>query len=384
MPLLPFIYLAFISLGLPDSALGSAWPAMYPNLGAGVSWAGFIFSIISLGTITSSVLSLDVVRRLGTGKTTALSVATSACALFGFSNCTAFWQLCLWAIPYGLGAGAVDAALNSYVAIRYASRHMSWLHCMWGVGASVGPMVMSWRMTGGSWRDGYLTIGLIQMAIMVVMLISLPLWQRDVVTTTDTKREKTTRQSRRELLRVPGVKELLVGFFFYSAVEGACGNWASSYFHLARGIDAQTAAGLAAALFIGVTIGRAISGFLTYRLSDKTLIRLGQTVIGVGAILLLLPLPGRMGLAGLLLMGLGCAPIYPCIIHCAPGYFGEENSLALTGMQMACANAGMLVMPPLLGLIMQFLSPTLYPVYVIAALAIMTVMTETVNRKVEA
>ena len=381
--LLPIIYLAFISLGLPDSALGSAWPSMYEGLGAGVSWVGAVTAIISAGTIVSSVFSVNVVRRLGTARTTAGSVALTAAALIGFATCGEFWQLCLWAVPYGLGAGAVDAALNSYVAIHYASRHLSWLHCMWGVGASAGPVIMAWRLAGGTWNDGFLTIGAIQVVIAVVMVLSMPLWKRGASegSAADARNAAATK-SRRELLSMPGVREILICFFCYCALEATCGNWAASYCSLVRQTSVEEAASWASLFYIGITVGRAVSGFLTWRLSDRGLIRLGQGFICAGIVLIAAPLPNVCAMVGLVVVGLGCAPVYPSIIHCTPTYFGHEFALALTGMQMAFASVGSLVMSPLFGVLAQWVSPALYPVYLAALLGLMVLMSEALNRKV--
>ena len=286
--LLPIIYLAFISLGLPDALLGAAWPTMYPQLGAQVSWAGGVSMIISACTILSALASDRLNERLGTGRVTAISAATTAAALFGFSFCHAFWQLCLWAIPYGLGAGSVDAALNNYVALHYKSRHMSWLHCMWGVGASLGPVIMGQALAGSGWQGGYRIIGILQVVLTVVLLFSLPLWKlpQDAM-----GGEPFTPQHRSfpELLKITGVPEVLVCFLCYCALESTAGMWASSYCTLVRGLDAQTAASWASLFYLGITAGRFVSGFLTMKMSDRNMIRLGQVLIALGILLVLLP-----------------------------------------------------------------------------------------------
>lgn len=398
--LLPIIYLAFISLGLPDSALGSAWPSMYGVLGAQLSWVGFVTAIISAGTIVSSILSNRLVHRLGTGLVVVLSVALTAVGLVGFSLCTSFWQLCLLALPYGLGAGAIDAALNSYVAIHYAARHMSWLHCMWGVGASGGPLIISQCLSAtASWSLGFRVIGLIQVAILVVLTLSLPLWgtgaskgastsedgASDGNATTDATGEggysiETLPLGR--LLALPGVKQVLVCFFCYCALEGTCGIWAASYCTLARGVTAEVAAGWASLFYMGITAGRALSGLLTLRLSDRNMIRLGQVVSLIGIALLFLPLGNAALLAGLVIVGLGCAPIYPSIIHATPHNFGESHALQLTGMQMAFAYVGSLAMPPLFGVLAQVIGTTFYPLYLLVLLGLMIVMSEGLNAAV--
>lgn len=378
--LLPVIYLAFISLGLPDSLLGSAWPSMVGQLGADLSWAGIVSMIISAGTIVSSLCSERLNARLGTGGVTAVSVLLTAAALFGFSTCTRFWQLCVWAVPYGLGAGSVDAALNAYVSLHYKSRHMSWLHCMWGVGASAGPVIMSRALAGGSWQGGYRIISLIQFGLTAVLLLSLPLWNRPEKTPEGanyTPEHRTLPQ----LLRMPGVPQVLLCFFCYCALESTAGMWAASYCTLVRGIDAGTAAGWASTFYLGITIGRGVCGFLTIKINDQNMIRLGQVLIALGVVLVLLPAGQGVLFAGLVTIGLGCAPVYPSIIHETPANFGREVSLAMTGIQMAFAYVGSCLMPPLFGLLAQYVTPALYPWFLAALLALMFAMAESLHRR---
>ncbi len=379
--LLPIIYLAFISLGLPDSLLGSAWPSMYPLLGVPVSYAGILSMIISFGTIVSSLNSDRLTRALGAGKVTAISVGMTAAALFGFSISTQFWMLCLWAVPYGLGAGSVDAALNNYVALHYESRHMSWLHCMWGIGTMVSPMVMGRVLAGGGpWTAGYRYIALFQIALTAVLFLSLPLWQKR---TDETAEGGTAPQalSLGQVFRLPGAKEVMLCFFCYCALETTAGLWASSYLTLTRGVAADTAASFASLFYIGITAGRAACGFLTLKLSDTQIIRLGQGVLAVGVAALLVPGPQLLALAGLVLVGVGCAPIYPSIIHATPDHFGADRSQAVIGIQMASAYVGNLVMPPLFGLLANNITPALFPFYLLALLVLMVFMHEQLVRK---
>lgn len=382
--LLIIIYLSFISLGLPDSLLGAAWPTMYPQLAVPVSYAGIISLIIAAGTVVSSLQSDRLTRRFGTGRVTAFSVATTAVALFGFSVSSRFWQLCLWAIPYGLGAGSVDASLNNYVALHYKSKHMSWLHCMWGVGASAGPYIMGFVMThGGSWSGGYRSIALIQIVLTAILFCSLPLWKgRPQVTDNAGNQVEAKPLSLRQVLKIRGVKQVLVCFFCYCALEQTTGLWASSYLTLHKGVSPETAAGFASMFFLGITAGRALSGFLTMRLSDVQMIRLGQGLIGGGIVILLLPLGAAAPLAGFVIIGLGCAPVYPCIIHSTPAHFGADKSQAIIGIQMACAYVGTCLMPPLFGLIANHISVALLPWYLVAILALMIVMHELLIRAV--
>ena len=374
--LLVIIYLAFISLGLPDGLLGAAWPTMYPGFGVPVSYAGAVSMIVAFGTIVSSLLSDRLTYRFGTGKVTAVSVAMTAAALFGFSACTEYWMLLLWAVPYGLGAGGVDASLNNYVALHYSSRHMSWLHCMWGVGASVGPYIMGWVLSGGAhWSGGYRIVGIVQVCLTIVLFLTLGLWK-------DRRAEAENAEPvpLAKVFRIAGAKEILVTFFCYCALEQTAALWASSYLTLSKGVDAETAAFFASMFFLGITAGRALNGFLTIKFDDKTLIRMGCAVIGLGIGAMLLP--GNMALAGLLLVGLGCAPIYPCIIHSTPANFGPEKSQALIGVQMASAYVGTLLMPPLFGLIADGIGAWTMPLYLLAILALMTAMHERMLRKV--
>lgn len=370
------IYLSFISLGLPDGLLGAAWPSMYPSFGVSVSWAGAVSMTIALGTILSSLMSDRLTWRFGPGKVTAVSVAMTAAALFGFSSCTEYWMLLFWAIPYGLGAGGVDASLNNYVALHYSSRHMSWLHCMWGVGASVGPYIMGWVLSGGShWSGGYRIVGVLQILLTIVLFLSLRLWKNRQAEVETAEPVPLNR-----VFRIPGAGEILVTFFCYCGLEQTAALWASSYLTLSRGVDAETAAFFASLFFLGMTVGRGLNGFLTIKFDDKTLIRLGAAIIGLGAGAMLLP--GDMALAGLLLVGLGCAPVYPCIIHSTPANFGPEKSQALIGVQMASAYVGTLLMPPVFGLIANHIGAWTMPIYLLAILALMTVMHERMLQKV--
>ena len=367
--LLAIIYMAFISLGLPDALLGAAWPSMVPELGAPVSFAGVIFVIISVGTVVSSLLSQRLNLRFGPGRVTAFSVAMTAAALFGFASFRTAWQLCLWALPYGLGAGSVDACLNNYVALHYASRHMSWLHCMWGIGASVGPYIMGAVLSAGRhWSAGYHSIGVLQLALTALLLLSLPLWKKGEE---QGEGEKAKPLRLKEILAIPGAKPLLLAFFCYCALEQTMGLWAGSYLALYRGFTPERAAGFTGLFFLGITLGRALNGFLTIRFSDSFLTRAGFVIIALGIAAVLLPLGDATALAGLVLVGLGCAPVYPCIIHATPERFGAGRSQAVIGILMAGAYLGNCLMPPLFGLIANHISIGLLPLYLLALLAVM-------------
>lgn len=380
--LLLIIYLSFISLGLPDSLLGSAWPVMYGELSVPVSWAGIISMIISGGTIISSFFSERIIRRLGTGLVTFVSVAMTAAALLGFALLPGFWWLCLCAIPLGLGAGSVDSALNNFVALHYKAMHMNWLHCFWGIGASLGPVIMSIRLAEkNGWKQGYLTISLMQFFLVAVLLAALPLWKIFSKRSSTQAEEEADSLSLRELLSLRGAKAALIGFFCYCAVESTTGIWGSTYLVQAKGISPDIAAQWVSLFYIGITVGRAISGFITMKLDSRRMIRLGEVIILAGVLLLLLPLGDVSLFWGLFAIGLGCAPIYPAMLHLTPENFGEKNSQSIMGIQMACAYVGATFMPPLFGLIAQDIDANWFPIYIMGFLLLMCVMTFQIDRK---
>lgn len=373
--LLAIIYLSFISLGLPDALLGAAWPNIYVDLQTSVSYAGIIFMIISAGTVVSSLMSDRLTYHLGTGKLTAISVGMTAIALFGFSTSNSFLMLCLWAVPYGLGAGSVDASLNNYVALHYEGYHMSWLHCMWGVGATVGPYVMGYMLSGGhSWTSGYRIIAMLQVGLTLILFLSLPLWKERRNVKDGEEAATGEVLSLGEVLKIPGVKEIMVTFFCYCALEQTTGLWASSYLVMYKGVDPDMAASFASMFFIGITVGRAVNGFMTLKFNDNQLIRLGQMIVAAGILAMLLPLGNTVSLVGFVLIGLGCAPIYPCIIHSTPENFGADKSQAVIGVQMASAYVGNIVMPPLFGVIAEHITIWLLPVYLFVILLFMYFM----------
>ncbi len=379
--LLAVIYMAFISLGLPDALLGSAWPIMQLEFNVPVSYAGIIFSIITVGTIISSLRTDSLVGKFGTGKVTAVSVATTAVALLGFSFSREYWQLFFWAIPYGLGAGSVDACLNNYVALHYKSRHMSWLHCMWGLGASAGPYIMSWCLTGGlPWNMGYRFIGFLQVGLAAVLILSLPLWGRKSVTDSENEEKNSETPALSQIFKIPGAKSAMLLFFCYCALEQTVGLWTSSYLVMHRGMSEELAAQFAGLFYIGITAGRFAAGFLTMKFTDSQMIRIGGGIIGVGIMILLLPFGDSTALAGLLLIGLGCAPIYPCGIHSAPEHFGADKSQTMIGMQVASAYVGILIMPPLFGMIAKYIDAAWMPVYLLVILAMMMTVHEMLCR----
>lgn len=378
--LLVIIYIAFISLGLPDAMLGSAWPSMYDRLSVPVSYAGIVSMIIAGGTIVSSLFSDKMIRKLGTGIVTVISVALTAAALFGFSFSGSFLQLCFWAIPYGLGAGSVDAALNNFVALHYRSKHMSWLHCFWGIGATAGPYIMGLCLTKGlSWNSGYQTVGILQVILVVCLIFSLPLWKQKNLSSSQ-EETKQVSISLKSTLKLPGAKPILAAFFCYCALEATTGLWASSYLVLFKGLNAEIAAKWASLFYLGITVGRFLSGFISDRLGDRNMVRLGQLIILVGIVLLLIPGGTLFTLPGLIAIGLGCAPVYPCLLHATPVNFGAANSQSIMGMQMACAYVGTTVMPPAFGFIAESVTIALYPVYLVVLVIVMFIMAERMNK----
>ena len=375
--LLALIYLAFISLGLPDSLLGAGWPVMHTELGVSVSFMGIISMVISGGTIVSSLLSDKLTHKFGTRAVTVASVLLTVAALFGFSFSGSFSMLIIFAVPYGLGAGAIDAALNNYVALHYKAKHMSWLHCFWGVGAIISPFIMSFALKNLNWNSGYRIVGFIQLAIALLLLVTLPVWKiNKTESTADTKRVGLT-----AALKIKGVPFLLIGFFAYCAAEATAMYWASTYFTEVKGISGDRAASFAAVFYIGITLGRFASGFITERLGDRRMILLGTGILACGIMILLIPVQSYMtAFAAFLVIGFGCAPIYPCIIHSTPANFGAENSGAIIGIQMASAYVGSTFIPPLFGLFGNAVGFSVMPVYLLAFFALMIIMTEATFR----
>jgi fucose permease len=384
--LLALTYLAFISLGLPDSLLGSAWPVMRLEFGAALSFAGVISMLIAGGTITSSLFSDRLTRRFGTGLVTAGSVLLTAVALFGFSISTRIWMLCLWAIPYGLGAGAVDAALNNYAAVHFAARHMSWLHGCWGVGASISPYIMGVCLSSQQgWTGGYRSVSLLQIVLTAILFLGLPLWKRvggDRGNAPGAQSAASKPLTLLQIFRLPGVAWLLLSFFAYCAMETTASLWASSYLAEHRGVDPELAATFSSLFYLGITAGRFVIGSMADRIGDKRLVRWGTVTVGVGVLLLLLPLPfNGPALTGLLIAGIGASPIYPAMIHLTPSTFGVERSQAIVGVQMATAYTGSTFMPPLFGLLAGSAGVGWYPVFLALFVALMLTASETLNRR---
>ena len=379
--LLTLIYICFVSLGLPDSLLGSAWPTLHTEIAVPVSYAGIISMVIFAGTILSSLFSDKLLNKFGTGRVVAVSVAMTALALFGFSVSCRFWMLLAWSVPYGLGAGAVDAVLNNYVALHYKAQHMSWLHCMWAAGASVSPYIMSFSLVRfNDFSYGYLFVSVIQAVLTAVIFASMPLWKRGRKNSTEyeTGKESAGTPSFKEIFSIKGAVPCFFMFFCYCSLELTTSLWASSYLVEIWGTTPERAAAFASMFYIGIMVGRFVNGFLAMKLSDRFLIRMGFGIIGAGVVLLFIPLHSVFALFGFVVIGLGCAPIYPCIIHMTPDVFGKENSQAMIGVQMAFAYTGFLTMPSLFGIIAENISISLMPVYILALLILMAAMHEKV------
>lgn len=371
--LLALIYIAFISLGLPDSLLGSGWPVIHNELNVPISFMGIVSMVISGGTIVSSLLSDKLTRKLGTRIVTVISVFLTAIALFGFSFSNQLWMLIVFAIPYGLGAGAIDAALNNYVALHYTSKHMSWLHCFWGVGTIVSPFVMSYALTNSTWNNGYRIVAFIQLGIGLLLLATLPVWKANRQSVEDNAKVIGLIDA----LKIKGVSYLLIGFFAYCAAEATAMYWASTYLVEVRGITTERAARFASLFYIGITVGRFLSGFIMNKLGDRKMIILGTCILSCGIISLLIPTGNPIvSLVGFVIIGFGCAPIYPCIIHSTPDNFGAENSGAIIGIQMASAYVGSTFIPPLFGLLGNLISFAILPMYLSIFIIIMISMTE--------
>jgi len=381
--LLAIIYLSFISLGLPDSLLGSAWPVMSGEIGASLSLAGPVSMIISAGTVFASLFADRLTQRFHTRNVTAFSVLITAVALLGFARVRSYPVLCLLAVPYGLGAGAVDAALNNFVALHYKSRHMNWLHCFWGVGATISPYIMSWAIgSARGWRVGYGSVSLLQFGMALILVLTLSLWKKVPFAHQAEDAEEGAHLTIGQALKMPGVKSSLIAFFSYCALETTAGLWASSFLVNIKGMEAASAAGFASLFYLGITLGRFVSGFVADRVGDKNMIRIGVALMALGVLMILFPVKSAtLALVGLMVAGIGGAPYYPALIHSTPDHFGRENSHAIVGLQMASAYTGSALAPPVFGFLAQGISLTLYPWYLALFVILMGTLTEQANHR---
>lgn len=370
--LLVVIFADFISLGIPDSLFGSAWPAIYTEFGLPVSWAGCVTALISCCTIVSSLMSSRVIRRFGTGMVTAASVWMTALSLLGFSLSDGFFWLCLLAVPLGLGAGSVDTALNNYVALHYKAVHMNLLHCFYGIGVSLSPALMSWALSGtGGWRGGYRTVAWIQIAIAVLATASLPLWKRAASRDAEQGEETAETMSIGKLAGMPKVRAVWMMFFGSCALEYTAGIWGSTFLVNCRGMAVEAAAGCTTFYYIGMALGRFLSGVLSGRLHSRKLIAIGQAVTAAAVLLLLLPLPRAFAVIGLFGVGLGNGPVFPNLLHLTPENFGRKLSGAVMGSQMASSYVGITLMPALFGVLANRIGVGLFPGWLLAMFALM-------------
>ena len=380
--LLVIIYIAFISLGLPDALLGAAWPVIQPEMQVPYGSAGIVQMIISGGTILSSLFSSRLIRGVGTGRITAVSVVMTAVALLGFSFAPSFWWLLVAAVPLGLGAGSVDSALNSYIAIHYESRHMSWLHSFWGIGALTGPLVLSVLLAHGfSWRRGYLSLGIFQALLVTVLVAALPLWD-GVSVRLKSRPDGEEGKDQSSPLNVKAVILAVLIFIFYCGLEGTVGLWGGSFLFKERGLSAASAARWVSLYYASITLGRFLTGFFTYRVSNPALIRTGGLIVLVGVVMLLSPLPIAFSLVGFILIGLGCSPVYPCMLHETPANFGKEHAQTVMGFQMASSYVGSTFLPPLFGFVAAPASMTLFPLFLTVYILILLAGTEGLRKSV--
>lgn len=364
--LLIIIYFAFISLGLPDSLFGTAWPAIYPEFALPFSIGSAVTIVMTCCTITSSIFSARIINRFGTGKVTAVSTAMTALALLGFSFAGSFLPLCLLAIPLGLGAGAIDTGLNNYVALHYTASQMSLLHCFYGIGITISPYLMSRFLSSpAGWRGGYRYAFCIQLGIALLLTVTLSLWKR-VAEEKKAEEIQTKTLSIRELAKIPGVKNMWLLFLCSCGIENATNCWGSTFLVEFKAMAADQAAKIMIFYFVGFTLGRLLSGILATRLSCWKLIRTGLAVMGAGMALLLLPLNGFTVILGLFLIGMGNSPLFPNFTYLTPRNFGEDISQSVIGAQMAASNAGFLAAPLLCGLLGQFFGMGIFPVYLTA------------------
>ena len=379
--LLAVIYLIFISLGLPDSLLGSGWPSMQVDFGVPSSYAGFVSMMISCMTVISALLSPRMIRKFQTRWIVIASIGLTVLGLLGFSFSSQYWMLFMVAVPYGLGAGCIDAAVNHYVANHYASSVMNFLHCFYGLGAVVSPCIMSQALKLARWNEGYRWTACIQMGILLVCILSLPLWKKNE---DRTEEENSNSAGIKETLRVPGVLPTLVSFFAYCSGEATCFLWTPSYFAGTKpGLSAETVASFGSLIFGGLMLGRLIAGFISNKLGDKTLIRAGVAVELLGILLVFLPAQGYIVASiGFVVIGMGMGPIYPAIQHMAPSNFGRKYSAAVIGMQMASAYIGSTFMPMIFGQIQQAVGIGIMPVYLLIFAALNFSMLEIAYREI--
>lgn len=369
--LLAVIYLAFIGLGLPDSLFGTAWPAIYADFNLPISFGSFVTVIISCGTVISSLISSGLIKKFGTNVVSAASTLLTAAALLGFSVSPNIWCMCILAIPLGIGAGAIDVALNNYVALHYSATHMSFLHCFYGVGVTVSPYILSRVISGNAgWRGGYKITFFIQLAIALVLFFSLPVWKK--VNGEEKAEEGGDKKtlSFYEVLKIPGVGLMCSLFIISCAIECTCGGWGSTFLVEYKNMLPENAAKIIMIYYLGITLGRFVSGLVASFLNSWKIVNIGTVVMGVGILILLLPVSAEVCGVGLFLIGFGNGPLFPNFNFLAPISFGSENSQSVIGVQMASAYVGIMLAPMLCGILGQSFGMVIFPFYLLVFFAI--------------
>jgi fucose permease len=376
--LLIIIYLAFISLGLPDSILGTTWPVMRGEMGLPLDAAGFVSIVITVGSVISGLLSGKINKFLGTGKVVFFSCFMTGAALLSISFIPKFYWLVILAVPLGFGAGSVDASLNNYVALHFKAHHMNWLHSFWGLGATIGPIIVSGFLSAeGGWRTSYRVISFIQLTLAIILFITLPLWKK----VNHSKKEqfntdntlKSRNQNKKHVLMINGVIYAMGVFLFYCGVEMSVGLWGSSYLIQIKLLKPETAAFFVALYYLGITMGRVISGFFSFKLTNKQLIKIGVIISILAMLLMFIPLGKGFIIIPMVLLGLGLSPIFPAMVHETPVHFGEQNSQTIIGYQMSAAYFGSSIIPPAVGFILNHTSLRLFPFCILFSMLVVII-----------
>ncbi len=370
--LLVVIYIAFIGLGVPDSLIGSAWPAIHTELNIPVEAVSILTFIISGCTVLSSMFSARILNKFGTSKVTAFSTAMTAAALFGFSVAPSFWVMLPIAVILGLGAGAIDSGLNNYVALNFKASHMNFLHCFYGVGVTLSPYIMSQALGDAGWRSGYRYAFYVQSVITILLLISLPLWKKNSENQED-EEEKGINLSLLQMLKMPEVRTVWVIMLATNAIEYACGVWGSTYLVAEKGFEVEHGALALTVYYAGMSIGRFVSGLLSNKISTWKRISIGAFILAPAIVIMLLPLSGAFTVVGLFLVGLGNGSIYPNMIHLTPHNFGKEASQSVMGSQIAFAYIGVMLAPPMVSIISGILGIKVYPILLAVLYGVMVV-----------
>ena len=379
--LLVIIYIAFIGLGLPDSLFGTAWPAIYSDFSLPISFGSFITVTVACGTIISSLISAKLIAKLGTGKVAAISTLLTAGALIGFSVSPNIWLMIILSVPLGIGAGAIDVALNNYVALHYSAGQMSFLHCFYGIGVSVSPYILSLVISGeNGWRNGYGVAFVIQICITALLFLTLPLWKKANKPEDGASETRVKALSVRQTLRISGVKSMCCLFFLTCLIECTCSGWGSTFLVEYKHLSAEKAAQVILLYFVGMAVGRFLSGVAAAKLHSWTIIKIGQCILGIAVVLLFIPGPVFFCTAGLFLIGLGNGPLFPNFNYLAPESFGKDVSQSVISIQMAFAYAGIMLGPLFCGLLGQAVGMFVFPIYLACFYIVMMIITAFVKR----